>query len=253
MGKVMSVTRFVLATVAVVAFLYGCAGKPPLETSSSDPFESLVSSAGNQVPMKITLVVTRTDQVDAVDLSGAGWLSNVGRGAGIGAGEGAKVGIVCFSGGGVGVIIFGPACVAAGAIVGAIVGGTYGAVASESGSTWSEAETAFQTAVADLALDELLSSHVVAFAHEHGYKIQRPQDIPVSSTEGWSAPALAQQGMHTVLEIRDPTPRLVPTKFEVNPALRLVVAAQVRLIVTDDETVLVDRVISDDLSPHSPI
>ena len=81
----MSVTRFVLATVVVGTFLYGCAGKPP-----SHPFDSLVSSVGSQVP-KIALVVTRTGQADAVDLSGTGRLSNVGRGAGLGSALGVLV------------------------------------------------------------------------------------------------------------------------------------------------------------------
>ncbi len=231
----MSGARLVLATLTVVGFLCGCAGKPP-----SGRFDSLFASAGGQV-RPIALVVTMTGEEEAVDLQRTGWLSNFGRGAAKGSQLGA-VGFVCY---GPGIII----CVPGLAIVGAIGGGVYGAVASESASEWKEAETAFRTVLADLALDELLSNHLVAFAREHGYEIRRPQDIPLSPKEGWSASALAEQEIHAVLEIRDPTPMLVPAKFTVNPPRRLVVAAQVRLIRTDDEKVLVDRVVSDDLSP----
>ncbi len=57
MEKVIRVTRFVLATVAVGAFLFEYAVKLLSETLSSDPFESLVSSAGTQ-DLQIALVVT---------------------------------------------------------------------------------------------------------------------------------------------------------------------------------------------------
>jgi hypothetical protein len=109
---------------------------------------------------KIGVVVRSTGEHKTLGIPEAGRLSNIGRGAGVGAAMGAGVGA---QGGELTVIAL-PAF----AVLGLIGGAFYGAVASE---PWEGPDATFRTIVAELNLNRALPEHLVVFSRMHGFEI----------------------------------------------------------------------------------
>ena len=91
---------------------------------------------------KVGVVVRPRVEEEALSTPGAGRLSNIGRGATVGAKKGAGIGAQAY--------IFAIVAAPAGAVLGSVGGAFYGAVASES---WYKADTTFRTIVAELNLN----------------------------------------------------------------------------------------------------
>jgi hypothetical protein len=64
---------------------------------------------------------------------------------------------------------------------------------------------------------------------------------------------LAREGFGALLEISDMSVALVPAELTVKPLRQFLILANVRLIRTDDKSVLVERTVSSDLGPPRPI
>jgi len=61
-----------------------------------------------------------------------------------------------------------------------------------------------------------------------------------------SDPSSPSDSVGAILEIRDPIVLLVPAQFVINPPRRLILSAQIRLIRTADDTVLDDRIVTEE-------
>jgi hypothetical protein len=188
---------------------------------------------------KIGVVVRSTEEQKTLDTPGAGRLSNIGRGAGVGAAMGAGVGAQ----GGPFAVITLPAF----AVLGSIGGAFYGAVASE---PWQAPEVAFRAIVTELNLNRTLPEHLAAFSRLHGYEIAHLSTGTPEEPQGPSRYAAARRdGIDTVLEIQELTINLNPTEYIVNPARRVILSVRAQLIRTADATVLDDRIATDELGP----
>ena len=191
---------------------------------------------------KIGVVIRSTEEQKTLGTPGTGRLSNIGRGAGLGAAMGAGVGALGVQGGPL-VVITLPAFAALG-----LLGGTiYGAVASE---PWQVPEATFRTIVAELNLNRAFPEHLTAFSRLHGYEIAHlrtgPREAPQEQARYDSA---RRDGIDTVLEIQDLTANLIPAEYMVNPHRALLLSAHIQLIRTADATVLDDRVVTDKFGP----
>jgi len=215
----------VIALFIGVLFLVGfqgCAHTPP----PSSRAESIQQQLG-----KIGVVVKLTGERKALDTPRTGWVSNLGRGAALGTALGLLPCYGC-------VLLAGP---------GAIGFGIYGAWTSESGSLWEEARSAFETALTDRPLEEVLLRHTITYSRENGYDIDKlPAGAQRTAQDQSSNPSSPSDSVGAILEIRDPLVLLAPAQFEINPPRRLILSAQVRLIRTADDTVLDDRMVTEE-------
>jgi hypothetical protein len=222
----------VIALIIGLLFLVGfqgCAHTPP---PSSRP-ESIQQQLG-----KIGVVVKSTGERKSLETPRTGRLSNLGRGAALGSALGA-VGIFC----GPAAIACIPVLTGAGAISGSIVGG----LKSESGPLWKEAERAFDTALTDLALNEMSLNHTIAYSRENGEDIDKlPAGAQRTAQDQSSSPASPPDTVGAILEIRDPIVILAPAEFVINPPRRLMLSVQIRLIRTADEMLLDDRIVTEE-------
>ena len=188
---------------------------------------------------KIGVIARSTEEQKTLSTPGTGRLSNIGRGAGLGAAMGAGVG-----GQGGMLAIF---AIPAGAALGLVGGTLYGAVASE---PWQETDTTFRTLVAELNLNRALPEHLAAFSRLHGYEITHLSiGLPEAPRDQSRYAAARRDGIDAVLEIQDLTVNLIPAEYMVNPARGLTLSARVQLIRTADATVLDDRVVTDKFGP----
>ena len=206
----------------------GCAHTPP---PSSRP-ESIQQQLG-----KIGVVVKLTGERKTLETPRTGRLSNLGRGAALGSAGGtvASVGLAC------------GVCMPFLAVGGAIGYGIYGGWTSESESLWKEAESVFETALTDVALNEMLLSHTIAYSRENRYEIDTlPVDAQHTEQDQSSDPSSSSDSVGAILEIRDPLVLLAPAQFVINPPRRLILSAQIRLIRTTDDTVLEDRIVTEE-------
>lgn len=216
--------------------LQGCAHTPP----SSLP-ESIQQQLG-----RIGVVVRSTGEKKTIETPGTGRLSNLGRGAGLGSALGTYGGLYC----GYGAVVCIPVLAAAGAIGGSIVG----TVASESASMWRDAESAFEAARADVNIDEKILARAIAYSRENGYDTYRvPSGAQGGEQTQPSNPGSPADANGTILEISDPIIALVPAEFIINPPRRLVLSAQIRLKRSIDETVLEDRIVTEELGATRPL
>lgn len=215
----------VIALIIGLLFLpgfQGCAHTPP----PSSRAESIQQQLG-----KIGVVVKLTGERKALDTPRTGWVSNLGRGAALGTALGLLPCYGC-------VLLAGP---------GAIGYGIYGAWTSESGSLWEEARSAFETALTDRPLEEVLLRHTITYSRENGYDIDKlPAGAQRITPDQSSDPSSPSDSVGAILEIRDPLVLLAPAQFEINPPRRLILSAQIRLIRTADDTVLDDRIVTEE-------
>ena len=225
-----------LAMVVLTVLLAGCAHSP----SSSLP-ESIQQQLG-----RVGVVVKSTGERKTLETPRTGRLSNLGRGAALGSGLGLYAGTLCLGGG---AIVCSPVLAVAGAISGSIAGG----LMSESGPLWKEAESAFETALTDLALNEMILTHTIAYSRENGYDIEKlPAGAQRTEQDQSSDPSSPSDSVGAILEIRDPIVLLAPARFVINPPRRLILSAQIRLIRTADDTVLDDRIVTEEFgTTHS--
>jgi hypothetical protein len=171
--------------------------------------------------------------------------TQVGWGAAVGAGLGAY-GASCG--------IAGIVCVPALAIVGAIGGAALGAATYDSHPMWKEAELALRAALAELELNQALAKVAVAYAQANAHNIHvPPSGIGLEAKDAVPREALAREGFGALLEISDTSLALVPAKLTVNPPRQFLILVNVRLIRTDDKSVLVERIVSSDLGPPRPM
>jgi hypothetical protein len=185
---------------------------------------------------KIGVVVRSAEGQKTLSTPEAGRLSNIRRGAGVGAAMGAGVGAQ-------GGVIALPAF----AVLGLLGGTIYGAMASE---PWEEQDASFRTIVTELNLNRTLPERVAAFSRLHGYEIAHLSTGTPEQPQGLSRYAAARRdGIDTVLEIQDLTINLNPAEYLVNPARRLILSVRAQLIRTADATVLDDRIVTDKLGP----
>jgi hypothetical protein len=155
---------------------------------------------------KIGVMVKSTEEHTTFDTPGTGRLSNIGRGAGVGAAMGARA---CAQGGGIEAI----SCLPALAALGLVGGAFYGAVASE---PWQESDTAFQTIVTELNLNQTLPEHLAPFSRLHGYEIAYLRTGPLEAPQEQARYDSARRdGIDTVLEIQDLTVNLIPAEYYV--------------------------------------
>jgi len=212
----------------------GCAHTP-----SSLP-ESIQQQSG-----KIGVVVRSTRDKKTIETPDTGRLSNLGRGAGLGSSLGVY-GLNC----GIGAVVCIPVLASAGAIGGSIVG----MVASEYASMWRDAESAFGAALADVNIDEIILARTIAYSRENGYDTYR---FPTGAQGGEQAqpsnPGSPADANSAILEISDPIIALVPADFIINPPRRLVLSAHIRLKRSIDETVLEDRIVTEELGATHPL
>ncbi len=186
---------------------------------------------------KIGVVVRSTGGQRTLGIPEAGRLSNIGRGAGVGAAMGAGVGAQ----GGEFAVIALPAF----ADLGLIGGAFYGPVASE---PWEGPDATFRTIVAELNLNRTLPEHLVVFSRIHGYEITHlSTDSPEEPQEPSHYAAARRDGINTVLEIKDLTVNLIPAEYMVNPARGLILSANAQLIRTASSAVLYDRIVTNQL------
>jgi hypothetical protein len=130
---------------------------------------------------------------------------------------------------------------------GAIGYGIYGGWTSESESLWKEARSAFETVLTDMPLDEVLLRHTIAYSRENGYNIDRlPAGSQRTAQDQSSDPSSPSDSVDAILEMRDPIVLLAPAQFVINPPRRLILSAQIRLIRTADDTVLDDRIVTEE-------
>jgi hypothetical protein len=213
----------------------GCAHTP-----SSRP-EAIQQQLG-----KIGVVVRSTRDKKTIEIPATGRLSNLGRGAGMGASLGAYGGTIC----GIGMVVCIPALAAAGAIGGSIVG----TVGSESASMWSDAESAFAAALADVNFDEKILARTIAYSRENGYDTYRfPSGAQGEEQTQPPNPGSLADANSAILEISDPIIALVPSDFTINPPTRLVLSAQIRLKRSIGETVIEDRIVTGELGAARPL
>jgi len=211
----------------IIGFLFlvgfqGCAHTPP----PSSRAESIQQQLG-----KIDVVVKLTGERKTLDTPRTGWVSNLGRGAALGTALGLLPCYGC-------VLLAGP---------GAIGYGIYGGWTSESESLWKEARSAFETVLTDMSLEEVLLHHTIAYSRENGYDIDKlPAGAQRIAQDQSSDPSLPSDSIGVILEIRDPIVLLAPAQFVINPPRRLILSAQIRLIRTADDTVLDDRVVTEE-------
>jgi len=133
------------------------------------------------------------------------------------------------------------------AVPGAIGYGIYGGWTSESESLWKEARSAFETAITDMPLEEVLLRHTITYSRENGYDIDTlPAGAQRTAQDQSSDPSSPSDSVGAILEIRDPIVLLVPAQFVINPPRRLILSAQIRLIRTADDTVLDDRIVTEE-------
>jgi hypothetical protein len=211
----------------IIGFLFlvgfqGCAHTPP----PSSRAESIQQQLG-----KIGVVVKLTGERKTLDTPRTGWVSNLGRGAALGTALGLLPCYGC-------VLLAGP---------GAIGYGIYGGWTSESESLWKEARSAFETVLTDMSLEEVLLHHTIAYSRENGYDIDKlPAGAQRIAQDQSSDPSLPSDSIGAILEIRDPIVLLAPAQFVINPPRRLILSAQIRLIRTADDTVMDDRVVTEE-------
>ena len=171
--------------------------------------------------------------------------TQVGWGAAAGAGLGAY-GASCG--------IAGIVCVPALAIVGAIGGAALGAATYDSHPMWKETELALRVALAELELNQALAKVTVAYAQANAHNIHvPPSGIGLEAKDAVPREALAREGFGALLEISDTSVVLVPAELTAKPMRQFLIRANVRLIRTDDNSVLVERTVSSDLGPPRPI
>jgi len=188
---------------------------------------------------KIGVIARATEEQQPLGSPGTGRLSNIGKGASLGALMGANAGAQ----GGMMAPFAIPALAALGLVGGAIIGG----VRSE---PWQEPDTAFRAIVAELNLNRILPEQLVAFSRSHGYEIAHLiAGPPEEPQKQFRYAAARRDGIDTVLEIQDLTVNLFPAEYMVNPDRALNLAAHLQLIRTADGTVLDDRVVMDELGP----
>ena len=217
----------------IIGFLFlvgfqGCAHTPP---PSSRP-ESIQQQLG-----KIGVVVKLTGERETLETPSTGWASNLGRGAALGSAGGTVSSVALYCG----------VCMPFLAVGGAIGYGIYGGWTSESESLWKEVRSAFETVLTDMAFEEVLLRHTIAYSRENGYDIDKlPAGAQRPAQDQSSDPSLPSDSVGAILEIRDPIVLLAPAQFVINPSRRLILSAQIRLIRTVDDTVLEDRIVTED-------
>ena len=219
----------VIALIIGLLFLVGfqgCAHTPP---PSSRP-ESIQQQLG-----KIGVIVKLTGERKTLETPSTGRLSNLGRGAALGSAAGTLGFLYC------------GVCMPFLAVGGGIGYGVYGGWTSESESLWKEARSAFETALTDRPLEEVLLRHTITYSRENGYDIDKlPAGAQRTAQDQSSNPSSPSDSVGAILEIRDPLVLLAPAQFEINPPRRLILSAQIRLIRTADDTVLDDRVVTEE-------
>jgi len=194
---------------------------------------------------KIAFVVRTPAGKDPLESLGRERSTQVGRGAAVGAGLGV-FGLAC----GPGFIVCAPAL----AIVGAIVGAAAGAATPDPHPMWKDAEPALRAALAEVEIDKALAKVTVAYAQANAYNIHVPPGgMGLEANDAVPREALAREGFGALLEISDTSLALVPAKLTVNPPRQFLILVNVRLIRTDDKSVLVERIVSSDLGPPRPM
>ena len=225
-GRQMTAALHARVIVLIIGLLIlggfqGCAHTPP-----SPLPESIQQQLG-----KIGLVVKLTGERKTLETPNTGWVSNLGRGAALGSLLGLAPCYGC-------VLLAGP---------GAIGYGIYGVWTSESESLWKEAQSAFETALTDMTLNEMLLTDTITYSRENGYDIDKlPAGAQRTAQDQSSDPSSPSDSVGAILEIRDPIVLLVPAQFVINPPRRLILSAQIRLIRTADDTVLDDRIVTEE-------
>jgi hypothetical protein len=204
----------------------------------------------NQEPLTdrkgtIGMVIRPTAPDALLRIPAKGRFANAGRGAANGAGIGAiPGGFLCPFG-------FIPSCLAGmgGAAIGSMVGGIYGAAKAETASSWEEAESAFQAALADLKMQEAIQDRMIQNAHEltpNSITLLTNQELTVAEIQH-SYPALDCKGINAIVDLSDVTVELRPADSAVNPVRKLFLTVWYRLIRTVDGVELDSRVITDEM------
>jgi hypothetical protein len=190
-------------------------------------------------------VVVRPTTPDALlRIPAKGRLANAGRGAAGGAGIGAIPGVLC-------PFYFIPSCLAGmgGAAIGSVVGSIYGAAQAEPVSSWEQAESAFQTALADFKVQEAIRDRVIQNAHgltPNSIILLTNQELTAAEIEH-SYPVLDSKGMNTVVDLSEVTVELRAADSTVNPFRKLFLTVWCRLIRTVDGAELDSRLIADEM------
>jgi hypothetical protein len=169
--------------------------------------------------------------------------SSVGRGAGIGAAEGFVAGVqIC----NIAFFICSPVLAAGGAIIGSGVG----AIAAESSSTWADTASAYTATIAGIDATTLLSAEMEGFARKHGYDLFVPTGEALREFRGTPKQRKAAVADAAgILELDKISLDFEPVGTSVNPPRRITPRVHVRLIRTDDNSLVLERDFSDDSGP----
>jgi hypothetical protein len=198
---------------------------------------------------KTAIIVKAPAGKEPLEIPGRRQVNETGKGALIGSGLG-ELGAIC----GPGFIVCMPALAIFGSTIGAIGGAVYGAAKAAPQPIWQDAEIALRAALAELVIDKKIANEIVMYAQANGYQINVPPGgIGLEGKEALPCEALAREGFGTVLEISGTSVTLVPAELTVNPLRQFAIMANVRLIRTDDSSVLDERIVSSDLGPPRPI
>lgn len=193
----------------------------------------------------IAVVVRPTAPDSLLRIPAKGRFANAGRGAATGAGIGAiPGGFLCPIG-------FLPSCFAGmgGAAIGSMVGSIYGAAKAEPASSWEQAESAFQTALTDLNIQEAIQDRMIQNAHEltpNSLTLLTNQELTAAEIQH-SYPALDSNGINTIVDLSDATVELRAAASAVNPLRKLFLTVWYRLIRTVDGAELDSRLITDEI------
>jgi hypothetical protein len=105
-----------------------------------------------------------------------------------------------------------------------------------------------------LETDKALAKATVAYAQANAHNIHiPPSGIGREAKDAVPSEALAREGFGALLEISDTSVALVPAELSAKALRQFLILANVRLIRTDDKSVLVERIVSSDLGPPRPI
>jgi hypothetical protein len=93
----------------------------------------------------------------------------------------------------------------------------------------------------------MVLNHTIVYSRENGYDIDKlPAGAQPTAQNQSSGPSSPSDSVGAILEIRDPIALLAPAQFVINPPRRLILSAQIRLIRTADDTVLDDRIVTEE-------
>jgi hypothetical protein len=107
-----------------------------------------------------------------------------------------------------------------------------------------ETESAFKAVLTDMAFEEVILTHTIAYLRENGYNIDKlPAGAQRHEQDQSSDPAAPPDSVGAILEIRDPIVILALADSSINRH-SMILSAQIRLIRTTDDAVLDDRIVT---------